>query len=207
MARYTGPRRRVVRRLGTPLSGLTRYTAEDRPYPPGQHGPTKVVRRRRISEYGVRLQEKQKLRYYYGISETQLGTYAKRAARRAGATGENLLSALELRLDNVVFRLGFAPTIPAARQLVTHGHVRVNGRKVSYPAFALSPGDRIEVREKSRQHPLVAEGATNGPELALPSYLERAPDGFGGRVSAAPVREDVPIPDLRESLIVEFYAR
>lgn len=207
MARYTGPRRRIVRRLGIVLSGLTRHTPDERPYPPGQHGPAVTRKRRRESEYGLRLREKQKLRYYYGVSETQLNRYAKRAARRPGPTGVNLLSQLELRLDNVVFRLGFAPTIPAARQIVTHGHIRVNGRKVSYPAYALSVGDQVEVRDKSRQHGLIAEGTARGPELALPSYLERSPDGYGGRLIAAPAREDVPIPDLKESLIVEFYAR
>jgi small subunit ribosomal protein S4 len=207
MARYTGPRRRIVRRLGTALSGLTRHTADDRPYPPGQHGPALAGRRRRDSEYGVRLREKQKLRYYYGISETQLTRYARRAARQAGPTGENLLAALELRLDNVVFRLGLAPTIPAARQLVTHGHIRVNGQKASYPAYALSVGDRVEVRAKSWQHPLVAEGVARGPELSIPGYLERSPDGHGGRLIAAPAREDVPIADLRETLVVEYYAR
>jgi small subunit ribosomal protein S4 len=207
MARYTGPRRRIVRRLGIVLSGLTRHTPDERPYPPGQHGQATAGRRRRDSEYGLRLREKQKLRYYYGVSETQLNTYAKRAARRSGPTGENLLSLLELRLDNVVFRLGFAPTIPAARQLITHGHIRVNGRKVSYPAYALSVGDRVEVRDKSRQHGLIAEGAERGPELALPSYLERSPDGFSGRLRATPAREDVPIPDLKESWVVEYYAR
>lgn len=196
----------MVRRLGTPLSGLTRHTADERPYPPGQHGPA-LARRRRVSEHALHLREKQKLRYYYGVSERQLATYVRRAARRPGPPGGNLLSALELRLDNVAFRLGLAPTIPAARQLITHGHVRVNGRKASYPAFALSAGDRVEARARSRAHPLIAEGASRGPELAVPSYLARDEDGFGGRVVAAPAREDVPIPDLKESLIIEFYAR
>lgn len=207
MARYTGPRRRIVRRLGTPLHGLTRHTADERPYPPGQHGPALAARRkRRTSDHAVRLIEKQKLRYHYGVSETQLRNYLRRAARRPGPTGENLLSALELRLDNVVFRLGLAPTIPSARQLVTHGHIRVNGRKVSYPAHALANGDRIEVRESSRPHPRIAEGRERGPELLIPSYLARDEDGYGGRIIAAPLRADVPI-EVTESRVIEFYAR
>jgi small subunit ribosomal protein S4 len=206
MAHYTGPRRRVVRRLGTSLPGLTRQTPDERPYPPGQHGPTQALRRRRASEYGVRLREKQKLRYYYGISEVQLRNYVRRAARRRGPTGENLLGELERRLDNVVFRLGLAPTIPAARQLITHGHVRVNDHKTSAPAYSLSVGDRVRVRDRSKAHPLVAEGAARGPEIALPAYLSRDEDGFGGRVVSAPMRPDVPI-DLTESLVIEYYAR
>jgi small subunit ribosomal protein S4 len=206
MARYTGPRRRIVRRLGTPLHGLTRQTPDERPYPPGQHGPTQAMRRRRVSEYAVRLKEKQKLRYYYGINEVQLRNYVRRAARRSGPTGQNLLGALESRLDNVVFRLGLAPTIPAARQLIVHGHVRVNDRKTSAPAYSLSVGDRVRVRDRSKAHPLVAAGAANGPELTLPAYLARDDDGFGGKVVSLPAREDVPI-DLSEALVVEYYAR
>lgn len=206
MARYTGPRRRVVRSLGTPLHGLTRHTAEERPYGPGQHGPARALRRPRATEYAVRLKEKQKLRYYYGVSEVQLRNYVRRAARRSGPTGENLLRALETRLDNVVFRLGLCPTIPAARQLIVHGHVRVNDRKTSAPAYSLAVGDRVRVRERSKAHPLVAEGVARGPELALPAYLTRDEDGLGGRVVSAPAREDVPI-DLSESLVVEHYAR
>ena len=206
MARYTGPRRRIVRRLGTVLSGLTRKTPEDRPYPPGQHGPTRVGRRSRVSEYGVRLSEKQKLRYYYGLSEVQLRNYVRRASGATGPTGELLLETLERRLDNVVFRLGLAPTIPAARQLVVHGHVLLNGRRTTVPGLEVSAGDVIAMAERSRGHPLVREGVKRGPELALPSYLERAPDGLGGRVTGDPQRQDVPI-DLRESLVIEFYAR
>lgn len=171
--------------------------------PPGQHG---ARRRKQLSEYGLRLQEKQKLRYYYGLTETQMRNYVRRATRQAGPTGTNLLKLLERRLDNVVFRLGLAPTIPAARQLVVHGHITVNGRRVSAPAFEVSVGDTIAVRERSREHASVAEGAANGPTLTLPGYLERAADNVGGKMTGDPQRQDVPI-DFRESLIVEFYAR
>lgn len=204
MARYTGPRRRVVRRLGVRLDGLTRKEAGDRQFPPGQHGQSR--KRKSASEYGLRLQEKQKLRYYYGLSETQMRNYVQRATRQSGPTAANLLKLLERRLDNVAFRLGLAPTIPAARQLVGHGHVTVNGRRVSAPGFEVSVGDAVTVRERSREHPSVVEGATNGPTLTVPGYLERAADNFGGRMIGDPQRHDVPI-DFRESLIVEFYAR
>jgi small subunit ribosomal protein S4 len=204
MARYRGPRRRVVRRLNIALSGLTRdMPGERKPYPPGEHGPK--VRRLRLSDYGVRLYEKQKLQFYYGLSETQLRRMVTRARRMAGPTGTNLLRVLEQRLDNVVFRLGFAPTIPAARQLVTHGHILLNGERADVPARDVSPGDEIRVRESSKGHVLIAEGASRGPELALPSYLKRYDDGFGGKVTGYPVREDVPV-DVSETLVTEYYA-
>ena len=192
-----------MRRLGVRLDGLTKMDAGERATPPGQHGARK---RKQASEYGLRLQEKQKLRYYYGLTETQMRNYVRRAGRQAGPTGANLLKLLERRLDNVVFRLGLAPTIPAARQLVGHGHILVNGRRVAAPAFDVSVGDVVAVREKSREHPSVAEGVTNGPTLTVPGYLERASDNLGGKMTGDPQRQDVPI-DFRESLIVEFYAR
>jgi small subunit ribosomal protein S4 len=204
MARNTGPRRKIDRRLGVPLDGLTRHVPGDRAYPPGQHGPAR--KRRQPSEYAIRLKEKQKLRHYYGVTETQLRTYVTRAQRQPGPTGHNLLALLERRLDNVVFRLGLAPTIPAARQLVGHGHVLVNDRRVMAPAMEVSSGDTIAVRDRSRGHPLVVEGAADGPTLAIPDYLERAADRLGGRVIGNPLRSDVPI-DLKESLVVEYYAR
>lgn len=204
MSRYTGPRRRIVRRLNTHLPGLTRKTAGDRAYPPGQYKQN--ARRRRPSEYAVRLAEKQKIRFNYGITETQLRNYLERAARMAGTPGANLLALLESRLDNVVFRLGLAPTIPAARQIVRHRHILVDGQRVSIPSYHVRPGQRIEARPQSRNHPLIAEGAAHGPELALPSYLQRAEDGFGGMCKGVPERQDVPV-DVDERLVVEFYAR
>lgn len=193
----------MIRRLGV-LEGLTRKELGERQYPPGQHGPTR--RRREPSQYGVRLREKQKLRYYYGVTETQLRNYFQRAARQSGPTGENLLVLLERRLDNVVFRFGLAPTIPAARQLVTHGHVTVNDRRVTAPGLEVKRGDVVSVREGSRRMPLVAEGVANGPSLAVPKYLGPAEDRIGGRVVSNPDRADVPV-QVQESLVVEFYAR
>jgi len=137
-----GPRLRVIRRLGVQLPGLTRKDGERRPYPPGQHGPT-GSKRRKTSMFRRLLEEKQKVRFNYGVTETQLRRYFAEAQRLPGKTGDNLLALLERRLDNTVFRLGFAPTIPAARQLVSHGHVRVNGKKVD--RATLKPGDRLTV--------------------------------------------------------------
>jgi small subunit ribosomal protein S4 len=190
--------------LGAALDGLTRKGLSDRAFPPGQHGAGGV--RRKLSQYGVRLREKQKLRYYYGITETQLRRYYERARRQEGPTGENLLTLLERRLDNVVFRLGLAPTIPAARQLVSHGHITVNGQRVSFPAYEVKMGDVVSAREASRTHQTIREGATNGPSIAIPSYVTRAEDHFSGSMTGTPSRQDVPM-DINESLVVEFYAR
>jgi len=200
MSRNTGPRLRLVRRLGTMLPGLTRKSTERRPYPPGQH-PSRY--RRRVSDYAVRLAEKQKLRYHYGLTETQFRNSIRKAFRMPGSPGENLAQLLELRLDNVAFRLGFAPTIPAARQLVRHRHVFVNGRKVNFPSFLVSEGDQISVTNSD--HPSILEGIQRGPQIALPSYLERAQDGMSGKCKALPLRSDIPI-DFEERLVVEFYA-
>jgi small subunit ribosomal protein S4 len=204
MGRYRGPRRKIVRRLGVPLDGLTRKVAGDRAFPPGQHGATGA--RRKLSQYGVRLREKQKLRYYYGITETQLRRYYERARRQEGPTGENLLALLERRLDNVVFRLGLAPTIPGARQLVSHGHITVNGARVSFPAYEVKRGDVVAAHERSRDHQSISAGATNGPSIAVPTYLSRADDHIGGSVTGMPARQDIPL-EINESLVVEFYAR
>jgi small subunit ribosomal protein S4 len=194
---------RIVRRLGTPLPGLTRKTGENRPYPPGQHAAT--ARRRRSSDFAIRLREKQKLRFYFGLSEKQLRNYVRKARGTRVPPGERLLMTLESRLDNVVFRLGLAPTLPAARQLVTHGHILVDDARVSVPGQTIGPRTRVSVREYSRSHPLVVEGKESGPTLMLPSYLERDPDGFGGKMTARPTRADAGI-DIDESLVVEYYA-
>ena len=174
------------------------------------HGPT-VRRRRKATDYRRRLEEKQKLRFNYGITEAQLRRYFRQAARRAGLsgaiTGEVLLSLLERRLDNVVFRLGFARTIPAARQLVTHGHVRVNGAKVDRPGYELQPGDTVTVSDGGRRNPHVRESVEAGPRVMLPSYLELDPgDPYEGRLVGLPSRSDVPVL-VNEAAVVEFYAR
>lgn len=203
MAR-TGPRLKVIRRLGTPLPGLTRKSAEKRPNPPGQHGGGK--RRTTKSDFRRRLEEKQKLRFHYGITERQLRNYFEEAVRQRGVTGELLLGMLERRLDNVVFRLGFAPTIPAARQLVTHGHVRVNGRRVDRAAAQVRQGDTISVSDRARNMPGVVQSVENGPQVSVPGYLERGEDAFTGRVTGNVRREDIPF-IVDDTAIVEFYAR
>jgi small subunit ribosomal protein S4 len=199
-----GPRLKVIRRLGTALPGLTRKRAERRPYPPGAHGATAG---RRPSPHRRRLEEKQKVRCHYGVTETQRRSYFARATRRPGATGRDALALLERRLDNVVFRLGFAPTIPAARQLVTHGQILVDGRRVDRPGDLVEVGDQVSVSARGRRIPGVAAAVDRGPELRLPGYLERAPDDpFSGRVVSRPLRDDVPLA-VDEAAIVELYAR
>lgn len=199
------PRLKVIRRLGTALPGLTRKTPEWKTYPPGQHGVS--VKRKKSSTYRTRLEEKQKLRYNYLISERQLRRYFERAAKESGPTGENLLALLERRLDNVVFRLGIAPTIPAARQLVAHGHVRVNGRRLDRASYQVEVGDTVTVGEKARKNATLQSNVERGPEVRLPSFLALDPDDkFTGRVIGKPERNDVSLV-VDEAAIVEFYAR
>ncbi|HEX8245509.1 MAG TPA: 30S ribosomal protein S4 [Longimicrobium sp.] len=209
MVAKRGPRLKAVRRLGTPLPGLTRKTSDKKPYPPGQHGPTGGGGRgrRKQSEYGRQLVEKQKLRLNYGVSERQLRNYMARAVAQGGKTGEALLTLLERRLDNVVFRLGLAATIPAARQLVAHGHVRVDGRRVDRPAMLVDVGQRITVSDRARNMPEVQTSVEHGPQVRLPGYLAIDPaDKFGGRVISLPMRSDVPL-IVDDAAVVEFYAR
>ena len=201
MARYTGPRLRVVRRFQQQLPGLTRKTDGVRSNPPGQHG----ARRGRASDYRLRLDEKQKLVYNYGLGERQLRNYFKTAARRKGDTGKNLLTLLESRLDNVVFRLGFAPTIPAGRQVVKHGHITVNGRRVDVPSYPLRPGDVIGVCEGSRQHPVIVE-TLQSPSLSLPDYLDLDAGKMTGTFRHLPERADIPL-EVQENFVVEYYSR
>ena len=204
MSRYTGPRIRVVRRLnGVELPGLISPRELRRPYPPGQHGPTQRVK---LSDYAVRLREKQKLRYHYGIGERQFRMYMQRAKRAKGNTGENLLILLESRLDNVVFRLGFARTMRAAQQIVLHGHVNVDGERVSIPSYGLSVGQTVEIREGSKHKARVVEGLSGAGQSALPSYLERGDAELKGIFKTRPESNDCPISDLTESLVVELYA-
>lgn len=200
-----GPRLKVTRRLGVELPGLTRKDASKRPTPPGQHGATSA--RRRKSEYRKQLEEKQKLRYQYGITETQLRRYLGRALRQPGVTGEALLALLERRLDNVVWRLGFAPTIPAARQLVSHGNVRVNERRVNRASYQVEVGDTITLPPRARERPSVVEQVERGPTVTMPSYLARDPgDRMVARVIGTPTRGDVPFA-VDEAEVIEYYAR
>ncbi|HEY9752443.1 MAG TPA: 30S ribosomal protein S4 [Coleofasciculaceae cyanobacterium] len=200
MSRYRGPRLRVVRRLGD-LPGLTRK-APRKAYPPGQHGQE----RKKRSEYAIRLEEKQKLRFNYGVSERQLLRYVRKARRASGSTGLVLLQLLEMRLDNTVFRLGMAPTIPAARQLVNHGHVTVNGRVVDIPSYQCRPGELIAVRDQERSRGLVQTNLQYPGLANIPSHLEWDKNKLEGKVTGVVEREWVAL-QINELLVVEYYSR
>lgn len=193
------PRLKIVRRLGTQLPGLTRKEARREATPPRT--------RRKPSAYRLALEEKQKVRFNYGVTEKQMRRYLAAARRLPGRTGENLLLLLERRLDNVVFRLGFAPTIPAARQLVAHGHVQVNGHRVDRAAYLVAIGDVVSLAPSARASGGLRAAAEQGPALTMPAHLRSDPaDSCAGRVISLPARSDVPIA-VQESLVVEFYAR
>ncbi|MGB3655032.1 MAG: 30S ribosomal protein S4 [Rivularia sp. (in: cyanobacteria)] len=200
MSRYRGPRLRITRRLGE-LPGLSRKTAR-RAYPPGQHGQN----RKKRSEYAIRLEEKQKLKFNYGLTESQMVRYIRKARRVTGSTGQILLQFLEMRLDNTVFRLGMAPTIPAARQLVNHGHVQINGREVNIPSYQCRPGEVITVKNKEGSRKLV-ETNLQYPGLAnLPSHLEFDKNTMVGKINGVCEREWVAL-SVNELLVVEYYSR
>ena len=200
MARYRGARLRITRRLGE-LPGLTRKSAR-REYPPGQHGQG----RRKRSEYAIRLEEKQKLRFNYGVTEKQLVRYVRKARRASGSTGQSILQLLEMRLDNTVFRLGMAGTIPAARQLVNHGHITVNGRVVDIPSYQCRPGDEVAARDRDRSKNLV-KANMEFPGLAnTPSHLEFDKDKLVGKVTGVIEREWIAL-QINELLVVEYYSR
>jgi small subunit ribosomal protein S4 len=163
-------------------------------------------RRRRVSTFRLQLQEKQKIRFNYGLSEKQLRAYYKRASRSSDETGKVMLQMIESRLDNVVARGGFAPTIPAARQLVNHGHVTVNGRKVDIPSYQVRVGDVVSLREKSRDLKAIVDHITQGSGIGVPSFLESDPKGRRITVRTLPPREDVPI-EVEERMVVEFYSK
>jgi small subunit ribosomal protein S4 len=202
MSRYRGPRLRIIRRLGD-LPGFTSKTTE-RNYPPGQHGAGKAGKKSSLSEYGIRLQEKQKLRYNYGLSENQLFSYVKKARRLPGATGAILLQLLEMRLDSTIFRLGLAPTIPSARQLITHGSLKVNGKKVSIPSFQCKPQDIIEMKSTAAQN--AVKKTMEGISREIPSHLEFDKDNVKGKVLSIINRDDIGL-EVNELLLVEFYSR
>lgn len=199
MARYTGPKVRLSRRVGVPIADIPKHTSNDRlRNPPGVHG----YRGRRLRDYGVRLVEKQKLRYHYAVLEKQFRRYIDEAARRQGNTGEVLLQLLEQRLDNIIRRTGFTRTIWAARQLVTHGHVLVNGHKVDRPSFSVSPGDSITL--KPRIHKLVRENMESMAGLEIPGWIELNPAELKATAVALPTADQVPF-DVNTNLIIEFY--
>ena len=200
MARYTGPSWKLSRRLGISLTG-TGKELEKRPYAPGQHGPNQ---RRKISEYGMQLQEKQKLRHMYGITERQFRSMFDRAGKIKGVHGENFMILLESRLDNLVYRLGLARTRRQARQLVNHGHITVDGKRVDIPSYKLSLGQVISVREKSRNFSIIKESveATN----FVPDFLTFDAEKLEGTFTRLPERSELPA-EINEALIVEFYSR
>jgi small subunit ribosomal protein S4 len=208
VARYTESVCRLCRRenLKMYLKGDRCYTdkcaIERRPYPSGQHGQGRV----KFSEYGVQLREKQKVKRMYGLLEADFRHAYWNAAAAKGKTGENLLQTLELRLDNVVFRLGFADTRNEARQLVRHGHFRVNGRKVDIPSFRLKVGDAVEVRERSKKVVRISEALEAVDRRGVPQWLELDKGGFKGTVKTQPAREDITMP-IQEQLIVELYSK
>ena len=202
MARYTGPRTRISRRFGVPIFGPSKYL-ERRNYGPGVHGPKS---RRKFTDYGLGLMEKQKLRYYYGLLERQFRNVYEKALRRRGVTGEQMLQILETRLDNVVFHLGFALTRPAARQLVAHGHIRVNGRKVDVPSFALKVNDVIEVKDVTVSRQLASKNLESSTSRTVPDWLSLTRDAFKGVVMRIPTRDEIQ-PIANEQAVVEFYSR
>ena len=202
MARYTGPRVRISRRFGIPIFGPTKYL-ERRNYGPGVHGPKS---RRKTTEYGQGLIEKQKLRYYYGLMEKQFRGVYEKAKNRRGVTGETMLQILETRLDNVAYRLGFAQSRRQARQLVRHGHVQVNGRKVNIPSFQCKVGDEIAIREGSKSITILEEAKNFASGQRSATWLDINRDNLSGKVLSLPKREDIQLP-VNEQLIVELYSK
>lgn len=206
MARYTGPVGKVSRRLGIGITEKGSRILQKRSFPPGQHGPT--ARRRQVSDYGLQLLEKQKAKYMYGVLERQFRRTFEQAARRSGVTGEYLLSLLERRLDNVVYRLGLATTRAQARQLVNHGHILVDGRKTNIPSYTVKVGQVIAVRTESRRRTYFKNLVDSGEltKYRAPEWLRLSPAELSGTVLALPRREDAE-QGINEQLIVEFYSR
>ena len=202
MARTTGPRLKIMRAVGVELPGLSRKSIENRPNPPGQHG--NQASRRRRSDFAVKLMEKQKIRFNYGVSEKQMRRLMLEARKGSEPTGEKLMSLLERRLDNVVFRAGFAPTGISARQLVNHGHVLLNGKAANIASIRLQVGDVVTLKEKSRKIPMVAEALAT-PSLALPEWLSVDTTTASVKVGHLPSIDDVPFP-LDVQQVVEYYA-
>ncbi len=212
MARYTGPVCRLCRREGQKLflkgarCTSPKCALERRDYPPGQHGQIARFRRGQPTDYFRQLREKQKVKRVYGIMERQFRRYFREALRTPGLTGENLLILLERRLDNVIYRLGFADSRAQARQLVQHGHFAVNGRRVTIPSYLVRPGDRVAVREGSRRRPYFQERAEMLDEMRVPDWLSLDAADLSARVLGMPRREHVDIP-INEQLVVEYYSR
>lgn len=209
MARYIGPVCKLCRREGEKLflKGERCLTEKcsftRRPYPPGQHGQGRI----KLSEYALRLREKQKVRRVYGVQERQFRIYFDRANRMSGGTGEQMLNLLERRLDSAIYRIGFGATRREARQLVKHNHVLVNGRRCNIPSYILRIGDKIELRERSRKAKLVENGLALAERRPLPGWMDVDRANFSAVVKSVPIREELNEPAIREQLIVEYYSR
>ncbi len=202
MARYTGPKSKIARKFGEPIYG-TDKAFERKNYPPGFHGMNK--RRRKASEYGIQLKEKQKAKYTYGVLEKQFRNLFEKASSSKGVTGEVLLQLLESRLDNVVFRMGISPTRDGARQLVSHRHITVNGDVVNIPSFSLKPGDIVGVREKSKSLVVITDSLESN-RAGSSSWIEWDKNEMTGKFLNRPEREEIP-EDIKEQLIVELYSK
>ena len=205
MTKRLASKYKISRRLGESLWGRAKDPSNKRNYAPGQHG---IARRKKPSDYGIQLKEKQKLKGYYGnINERQFRRLYEEAVRRKGDTSENLIGLLESRLDIMVYRMGFVPTVFAARQFVNHGHVLVNGKRVNIPSYRLEEGDEVQVREKSRQLPIVLESIQH-PDRTVPEYIEVDPKALKGKYVRTPKLADVPYPVMMvPNLVIEFYSR
>jgi small subunit ribosomal protein S4 len=201
MARYTGPRHKACRRARTPLCQSKKCPVDRRPYPPGQHGRGRI----RESDYLIQLREKQKLRTMYGVLERQFRRYYEEAARRPGITGDNLLQLLEQRLDNVVWRSGLTATRPQARQLVNHGHFRVNGKKVDIPSYQVRPGDIVTIKDRS-QNIIVVQHAVDTQDRVVPDWIQVDPGERKVVVRDHPRRDQIDTA-INEQLIVELYSK
>ena len=201
MARYTGPKSKIARKFGDPIFGADKVLSKKN-YPPGQHGNN---RRRKTSEYGLQLREKQKAKYTYGVLEKQFRHLFHRAQRAKGVTGELLIQFLETRLDNVVFRLGIAPTRSAARQLVSHRHITVDGRVVNIPSYSVKPGQVIGVRERSKSLEVISDTLTGFNHSKYP-WMEWDQSSLSGKLLHMPDRTDIP-ENIKEQLIVELYSK
>ena len=203
MARYTGPTAKISRRFGVELFGASKAFAR-RPFPPGQHGAR--AGRKKKSDYGIMLAEKQKLRFMYGVLEGQFRKYYEEASRRTGVTGEILLQLLELRLDNIIYRLNFANSRAAARQMVSHGHITVNGKKVNIASYSCKPGDVIAVADKARSQALVNRFMSLTANAVTPDWLELDAAKLSAKLVRIPSQEEI-APIVNVQLIVEFYSR
>ncbi len=202
MGKYIGPKSKIARKFGEPIFGADKFL-EKKNYPPGQHGLNR--KRKKVSEYGTQLNEKQKAKMTYGLLERQFHKTFEEAARMGGITGENLLKLLECRLDNVVYRLGIAPTRAAARQLVSHRHITVNGEVVNIPSYSLKVGDVVGVREKSKSLEVITE-SLSGRKVNRYAWLEWNAETMSGKFLQKPEREDIP-ENIKEQLIVELYSK